>query len=341
MTSTLPPVRGAAFSFPVALVSQADTDVFKETVTLAAGDIQVSKDGGAFANLATFPPSELALASTAASGVLWVALTATEMTADVVTVLFRDAAGAEWQSAMVTIYTAGQTFDTTDGVVDGLSAVKPDNKPTVAATGEASSNLTQWLGVAPLALSSQRVQSTQGNNPVTAYVYGFGYLPTQYAAFDDGDIIGVTGKEVTTLSLAYPEQAAGQVMYVATGTYKGWSSGIVSVSGNVLTIKDTPPGSIDGAGIVIAPFVAPGGVITSDAGAGAITHTITVNDGANPIEGVSVWISTDSAGSNVIAGSITTSSLGQAVFYLDAGTYYAWMQKSGYNFTNPTSITVA
>jgi hypothetical protein len=77
------------------------------------------------------------------------------------------------------------------------------------------------------------------------------------------------------------------------------------------------------------------------AGAGAITHTITINDGANPIEGASVWISTDTAGTNVIAGTLTTTSLGQVVFYLDAGTYYAWMQKSGFNFTNPTAITVA
>lgn len=81
--------------------------------------------------------------------------------------------------------------------------------------------------------------------------------------------------------------------------------------------------------------------VGSVAGSGAITHTITINDGTNPIEGASVWVSTDSAGSNVIAGTLTTTSLGQAVFYLDAGTYYAWMQKSGFNFTNPTAITVA
>lgn len=76
-------------------------------------------------------------------------------------------------------------------------------------------------------------------------------------------------------------------------------------------------------------------------GSGAITHTITVDDGTNPIDGVEVWITTDSAGANVVAGTLTTDTLGEAEFMLDAGTYYAWMQRAGYNFTNPTEITVA
>jgi hypothetical protein len=106
MASQIPPERGVAYGFDIALVSQADTDVFKTTVTLAAGDIQVSLDGGQFANLATFPPAETHLAAGSDSGVLHVELTSGEMTADIVTVLFRDAAGAEWQDAIVTIHTA-------------------------------------------------------------------------------------------------------------------------------------------------------------------------------------------------------------------------------------------
>ena len=133
MASTLPPVRGVAFSFPVMLVKQSDVNRFQETVTLAAGDIQVSKDGGHFANLATFPPGELQLASNANSGMLWVTLTAAEMTADVVTVLFRDANGAEWQSKMMVIYTSGQTLDAIDGVVDSILADTGTDGVLVAA----------------------------------------------------------------------------------------------------------------------------------------------------------------------------------------------------------------
>lgn len=75
-------------------------------------------------------------------------------------------------------------------------------------------------------------------------------------------------------------------------------------------------------------------------GAGSISTTITVNDGINPIDGVDVWISTDSAGTNVVARG-STGALGTVTFWLDAGTYYAWKQLAGYDFTNPQSFTVS
>ena len=75
-------------------------------------------------------------------------------------------------------------------------------------------------------------------------------------------------------------------------------------------------------------------------GAGSVLTTITVNDGINPIDGVDVWISTDSAGTNVVARG-STGALGTVAFWLDAGTYYAWKQLAGYDFTNPQSFTVS
>ncbi len=105
MATQVPPKRGQAFNFDVNLTSQADTDVFQTTVTLAAGDIQISKDGGQYANLATFPPSERDLAGGADSGTLRVQLTAAEMTADTICVRFHDQAGDEWQDLLVTIHT--------------------------------------------------------------------------------------------------------------------------------------------------------------------------------------------------------------------------------------------
>ncbi len=78
------------------------------------------------------------------------------------------------------------------------------------------------------------------------------------------------------------------------------------------------------------------------AGSGAISFPVTINDeDSNPIDGVEVWVSTDSAGTNVVAGTLSTDALGLATFMLDAGTYYVWRQKSGYNFTNPVTITVS
>ena len=86
----VPPKKGNAFSFTTALTSQADTKLLKANPTLAAGDVLVSKDYGAFANLATLPDAE-----PDAGYAIRVQLSATEMDADVVTVLFHDAAGAE------------------------------------------------------------------------------------------------------------------------------------------------------------------------------------------------------------------------------------------------------
>jgi hypothetical protein len=78
------------------------------------------------------------------------------------------------------------------------------------------------------------------------------------------------------------------------------------------------------------------------AGAGSIAFTFTVNNSVTslPISGANVWVSTDSAGSNVVAAGFTNAA-GQVVFYLDAGTYYAWVQEEGYSGTNPTTITVS
>jgi hypothetical protein len=76
------------------------------------------------------------------------------------------------------------------------------------------------------------------------------------------------------------------------------------------------------------------------AAAGAIAHTVTVDDGADGIIDVDVWITSDSAGNNIVASGETDGN-GQITFYLEAGSYYVWTQKAGYNFTNPTEITVS
>ena len=78
----------------------------------------------------------------------------------------------------------------------------------------------------------------------------------------------------------------------------------------------------------------------STAGSGADEVTLTITDGDDtPLSNVGVWITTDAAGSNVVAGTLYTDSNGQATFMLDAAnTYYRWAEKDGWNFTNPTSF---
>ena len=76
-------------------------------------------------------------------------------------------------------------------------------------------------------------------------------------------------------------------------------------------------------------------------GAGSIAHTVTINAGGNPQDGAEVYVTSDSAGTTVVAGTLHTNAQGKATFQLDAGTYYLWVQKAGVNFTNPTSFTVS
>lgn len=78
------------------------------------------------------------------------------------------------------------------------------------------------------------------------------------------------------------------------------------------------------------------------AGVGSSTYSVTVttDDGVTPISGASVWVTTDIAGVNVIAGTLTTNGAGVATFLLDPASYYLWRQAEGWSFQNPVAITV-
>ena len=80
-----------------------------------------------------------------------------------------------------------------------------------------------------------------------------------------------------------------------------------------------------------------------DSGSGLITVTYTVTSTVSPyppISGVTVWVTTDLAGTNTIATS-TTNTFGVATFHLVAGTYYVWRSKANVTFTNPITKEVS
>ena len=144
MATYTPPKRATAYTTYISLVSQADTDIFQKTVTLAAGDVKVSKDGGAEANIATLP-TEIGT-----SGVLSVPLSATEMTADTVTVRFCDAAGDEWCDALIVLHT---------------SEVEIDDIPTAAEIwAYASRTLTQSAASVAAAVSGDSITIKRGDS---------------------------------------------------------------------------------------------------------------------------------------------------------------------------------
>ena len=96
-----PPVKGEDFVLYVALGDAANPTNFKSSATIASGDWKVSKDGGALTNLTTLPSVE-----PSGSVMVKITLSATEMTADNVTIVGIDqTATKEWADFVLSIPT--------------------------------------------------------------------------------------------------------------------------------------------------------------------------------------------------------------------------------------------
>ncbi len=127
MPSYVTPKKNSTFIFYLSLVSQADTKLFQSNPTLAAGDVKVSTDGGAFANLGTLPTV------TPASGRgVKVTLSASEMNGDNILVVFSDAAGAEWCDLSISIQTSANQIDDLldNAAISELAQATPPANPT-------------------------------------------------------------------------------------------------------------------------------------------------------------------------------------------------------------------
>lgn len=96
-----PPVKNQDFTFYVALEDYSNPGNFKSSPTIAAGDFQVSKDGGSFANLTTLPS-----VAPASSEMVAISLSATEMNADNVAIRCKDQTSPkEWADLIINIVT--------------------------------------------------------------------------------------------------------------------------------------------------------------------------------------------------------------------------------------------
>lgn len=94
MSQYLFPKYGEAYVFPLGLFLSG---ALVASPTLTAGDFQISKDFGAFANLATLPA-----VAPAASGQVQVSLSAAEMEAANVTIKYHDPDNT-WDDGMIVI----------------------------------------------------------------------------------------------------------------------------------------------------------------------------------------------------------------------------------------------
>ena len=116
----------------------------------------------------------------------------------------------------------------------------------------------------------------------------------------------------------------------------------MTLANDAITAAKIAPDAIGSSELATSAITEIAAAISSTAGSGALVTTITVNDAnAQPIDGVEVWVTSDIAGTTVVAGTLTTNAAGVVTFMLDAGTYYLWRQLSRYNFTNPTTIVVS
>lgn len=96
-----PPVKNEDFKVRISLEDYANPGNFKSSPTIAAGDFKVDKDAGGLTNLATLPT-----VSPAASVLVLIELSATEMNADVVTVVCIDQTSPkEWSDFVISIPT--------------------------------------------------------------------------------------------------------------------------------------------------------------------------------------------------------------------------------------------
>lgn len=95
-----PPVKNEDFIIRIALQDANDNSSFKASPTIATGDFKVDKDGAGLTNLSTIPAVD-----PSGSVLVKITLSATEMNADVVTIVGIDTAPKEWADFVLSIPT--------------------------------------------------------------------------------------------------------------------------------------------------------------------------------------------------------------------------------------------
>lgn len=232
MTSYVTPKKATQYICYVSLVSQADTDIMQDTPTLAAGDVKVSLDGGALANLATLPA-----VTPASSKMVGVILSADEMDADNVTVVFCDAAGDEWQDLVLNIQTTAQQIDDLSTVTEAQVNAQCDTALTdYDGPTNAEMNTAHGLLATPAQVATAL---TNYDGPTDAE------MDAGFAALNDPTTAEIWANADRTLTMTAAEAAAaisGSKITITRGdTLIVSITGLGSLAGYVsldFTVKD-------------------------------------------------------------------------------------------------------
>lgn len=232
MATYVPCKRATEYIFYVGLVQQADTKLLQTTPTLAAGDAKISKDGGATANLNTLPAE-----SPAGSGNVKVTVSATEADCDQFSVIFHDAAGAEWCDMLVNVQTSATQIDnlvrsTTPANTLDIDA---DGNVTVGtiATGAVTADAiaADAIGASEIAASAigadEIASGAIGASEIAAAAIDADAIATDAIGADEIAASAIGASEIATDAIGAAEIAAGAIAadeFAQAAADKVWSS---------------------------------------------------------------------------------------------------------------------
>jgi len=258
-----PAKKNAAFElqFPI---YDADGDLVTGAADL---DTEISQDGGTFAD-ATNEAAEIATSS----GCYKVTLTSGEMNVDrVMTITKTSTTGAK--TAVNLMYTV------TRQLVDLAFPVTSGRGLLVESDNVVHADLKEWLGVAPLALSSQRVQTEVGamvaNVLTAAAINADAFTAVKFAADVAEEIADQVWDEARAGHVGAGSfgQGVASVQGNVTGSVASVTGAVGSVTGAVGSVTGGVGGNVGGS----VGSVAAGGIAATSFAAGAINAAAIAN----------------------------------------------------------------
>lgn len=250
MASQYPPKKNTAYTFYVSLVSQANTKIFQANPTLASGDVKVAIDDGAPANLTTLPVVDADFTKR-----VKVAMSSAEMNGDNISVIFSDAAGAEWCDVTINLQTTARQID------DLAYPATSGRSLAVDASGRV--DVGSWLGSAVNALISGRVDAN-----------------TQAMAQGAADVVWTSASRTLTAFSIAVTLASSEFNLIADAILKRDLSAVVGASARSL---------LNAVRALRNRVTVSSGTMTvyaEDDSTTAWTAAVTENASANPVTGI-------------------------------------------------------
>jgi hypothetical protein len=198
-----PPLKNSAFTvtFPI---YDADGDL---VAGATSPDSEVSIDGGTFTDVSPGEAVEIATSS----GVYKLALAAGEMNGDIIAVITKSGTGKTAVNVMYTV--TRQLKDLAYPATSGRSLL-------IESDSVVHADVKEWLGVAPLALSSQRVQTevgAMGSGVIAAATFAAGAVDAAALAADAGNEIAdaVLKRDIDQVEATAPVHSLGTAVLKA------------------------------------------------------------------------------------------------------------------------------